>query len=257
MEEFPRVVYLIPAPLLLVYALLLSPLSAPAADDGFTPLFNGKDLTGWTGDMNLWRVENGEIVGSTKGVKLEKNSFLSTECPTRISCAGKVKLINHNSGIQFRSEQLEDHAVAGYQADGGADLLRDALRAEARYPAVLERAQDSQRAAIADVVKHGDWNEYDHVPGRSREDGAERLHDAGFRGSRRVRRRGLSRFSCTPAGDGSSVQGHRNQGTRRKDSAEGGELLSRLFEAREAKLSYLGSASGFPGSPSRKSPRMN
>ena len=27
-----------------------------AADDGFTSLFNGKDLTGWDGDPKLWKV---------------------------------------------------------------------------------------------------------------------------------------------------------------------------------------------------------
>src|SRR5262249_51932168 len=37
-------------------------------------LFNGKDLTGWTGDESLWHVENGEIVGKTDGLK--KNEFL-------------------------------------------------------------------------------------------------------------------------------------------------------------------------------------
>ncbi|MBX3176076.1 MAG: DUF1080 domain-containing protein [Candidatus Hydrogenedentes bacterium] len=152
-----------PRALLLAAALLLSPLSAPAADDGFTPLFNGKDLTGWTGDMNLWRVENGEIVGSTKGVKLEKNSFLSTEKSySDFVLRVKVKLINHNSGIQFRSEQLEDHAVAGYQADV-AEQTYFGMLYEERKRGILpywNEYTDSQRAAIADVVKHGDWNEY-------------------------------------------------------------------------------------------------
>jgi hypothetical protein len=35
------------------------------ADQGFVPLFNGKDLTGWvvdSGDENAWRVKDGELV---------------------------------------------------------------------------------------------------------------------------------------------------------------------------------------------------
>ena len=49
----------------------LAGIGAQAADDGFTPLFNGTDLTGWSGDPKLWSVANGEIVGATKGVKLD------------------------------------------------------------------------------------------------------------------------------------------------------------------------------------------
>src|SRR5688572_30192925 len=46
---------------------------------GWTPLFNGKDLTGWK-QLNgkaKYRVQNGEIVGTT--VFGEPNSFLVTE----------------------------------------------------------------------------------------------------------------------------------------------------------------------------------
>ena len=45
-------------------------------DDGFVPLFNGHDLTGWEGNKDLWSVENGEIVGKSPGIK--KNEFLAT-----------------------------------------------------------------------------------------------------------------------------------------------------------------------------------
>jgi len=37
------------------------------AADGFKPLFKGKDLNGWDGNPELWKVENGEIVGTTTG----------------------------------------------------------------------------------------------------------------------------------------------------------------------------------------------
>ncbi len=37
--------------------------SAPCADEaGFVPLFNGTDLTGWTGDINGYVVEDGTII---------------------------------------------------------------------------------------------------------------------------------------------------------------------------------------------------
>ena len=85
---------------------------------GLRPLFNGKDLTGWTGDDRLWSVKDGAIIGSTKNATIEQNSFLSYEKSYGdFILRVKAKLDNHNSGIQFRGEQLENYAVAGYQAD--------------------------------------------------------------------------------------------------------------------------------------------
>ena len=55
-----------------------------AAEDGFVPLFNGKDLSGWTGDARLWKVERGVIVGSTEGVSIAQNSFLRTEASANL-----------------------------------------------------------------------------------------------------------------------------------------------------------------------------
>jgi hypothetical protein len=43
----------------ILLALFLTSLSLPAADDGFRPLFNGKDLSGWDGNPELWSVEDG------------------------------------------------------------------------------------------------------------------------------------------------------------------------------------------------------
>jgi hypothetical protein len=48
------------APLALMFALSVSS-QTPA--QGFTPLFNGRDFTGWdiAPDLGAWTVENGEI----------------------------------------------------------------------------------------------------------------------------------------------------------------------------------------------------
>src|SRR5690606_34494829 len=51
---------------------------AALAEGKFEPLFDGKTLNGWQGDKELWRVEDGEIVGSTENQQLKRNSFLST-----------------------------------------------------------------------------------------------------------------------------------------------------------------------------------
>jgi putative membrane-bound dehydrogenase-like protein len=83
-------------------------------------LFNGTDLTGWHGNMSLWSVENGELVGRTTGLK--ENEFLATDLAAGdFRLKVEVDLVGNrgNSGIQFRSEQLPDGLVKGYQADVG------------------------------------------------------------------------------------------------------------------------------------------
>src|SRR5947207_2001333 len=55
--------------LLLVLVLFL-PVSAADPEDGFVPLFNGKDLAGWkvyAGKAELWKAEDGKIVNTASG----------------------------------------------------------------------------------------------------------------------------------------------------------------------------------------------
>ena len=86
-------------------------------------LFNGKDLSGWDGNPELWSVQNGAITGSTKADKpLPYNQFL-------IWRGGKVKNFElrvtlrqtgNNSGIQYRSRELTEvgkWSIGGYQCD--------------------------------------------------------------------------------------------------------------------------------------------
>ncbi|MCF7849388.1 MAG: DUF1080 domain-containing protein [Kiritimatiellales bacterium] len=132
---------------------------------GFVPLFNGKNLDGWHGDPQLWKAENGVIVGSTTEENpLKQNSFLSTKKSygdfiLRI----KVKLGNHNSGVQFRSEQRDDYVVAGYQADVAEKKYFGMLYKEksggimAYWKALTPEEQQKIHAAS----KQGDWNEYE------------------------------------------------------------------------------------------------
>src|SRR4029077_14251074 len=92
-----------------------------ATPDNAKDLFNGKDLTGWDGDPKLWKVEKGEIVGKSPGIK--KNEFLKSQiAATDFRLTLKVKLVpnKENIGVQFRSEALPDGEVKGPQADVGA-----------------------------------------------------------------------------------------------------------------------------------------
>lgn len=155
----------------LVLALLAATLAVEPAwlaekTEEFKPLFNGKDLTGWDGDSRLWRVENGEIVGSTEGVTIEHNTFLSTkESYSDFILKAKVKLRNHNSGIQFRSEQQPDYVVAGYQADI-AEQTYFGMLYEEKKRGIMEywkAMTPEEQAKTQTYVKQGDWNEYEII----------------------------------------------------------------------------------------------
>ncbi len=101
---------------------------APAAKpdaEGFVPLFNGKDLTGWTGDAKFWSVRDGAITGqSTKENPLRHNTFLVwdggdvADFELRVTC----RIKGNNSGIQYRSKLVDPDkfVVHGYQADFGS-----------------------------------------------------------------------------------------------------------------------------------------
>ncbi|MEM7697423.1 MAG: DUF1080 domain-containing protein [Verrucomicrobiota bacterium] len=94
------------------------------ADDDFTALFNGVDLTDWEGDPKLWKVEDGVIIGTCEGPDYpEHNSFLIWRggFVKDFELRATVRVIgDNNSGIQYRSRELPEFgewAITGYQCD--------------------------------------------------------------------------------------------------------------------------------------------
>lgn len=105
---------------LVLFALLA--FSNASAQDGFKPLFNGEDLTGWDGNPELWKVENGEIVGTTTGPEqLAYNQFLIWRGGKvkNFELRAKIKQAGNNTGIQYRSSENTDKkwSIRGYQCD--------------------------------------------------------------------------------------------------------------------------------------------
>ena len=101
---------------------------APAADVGFTDLFNGKDLAGWEGNPKLWSVKDGAIVGRTTRENPTKgNTFLiwtnGTLANFELRFSYQITPNNDkgfaNSGVQYRSQIMDpaNWVVGGYQAD--------------------------------------------------------------------------------------------------------------------------------------------
>lgn len=103
-------------------ALVFSLLSSGALAAEPEILFNGKDLTGWKGNTELWSVQDGAIVGETTAEKPTKgNTFLIWQggevADLEITC--QVRFRGNNSGVQYRSKVVDEanHVLAGYQAD--------------------------------------------------------------------------------------------------------------------------------------------
>lgn len=95
--------------------------------EGFTRIFNGKNLAQWAGDPRYWSVEDGALTGATDG-RLKMNRFISWKGSTvqNFDLRVKVKVTpGGNSGIQYRGTSRPDlglDIVTGYQCDVVADV---------------------------------------------------------------------------------------------------------------------------------------
>jgi putative membrane-bound dehydrogenase-like protein len=129
------------------------PMKATAENAG--AFFNGKDLTGWSGDPKLWSVENGEIIGRSPG--LPHNTFLLSDLSAenfKLSLDVKLTPNGGNSGVQFRSEPLEGfHEMRGYQADIGAGWWGKLYEENGRA-LLWDKSGETH-------VKPGEWNHYE------------------------------------------------------------------------------------------------
>ena len=163
--------------------LMIVQVVAAADEDGFKPIFNGKNLDGWDGDPRLWRVEDGAITGETTAANpAQRNTFLIWRGgkPANFELKAEFRMPNPgfaNSGIQIRSwEGPEKWQVSGYQPDMDAENQYTGICYGENYrgilaqrgqkvtigadhkPKVVEQFGDSKE--LAKVIKKRDWNEY-------------------------------------------------------------------------------------------------
>ena len=155
--------------------------AAPDSGGDAKELFNGKDLTGWDGDTEVWSVQDGVITGRTTAEKpVKHNTFLLWKggMVGDFELHAMFKIAGGNSGIQYRSKDLGDHVVSGYQADivdGDPDKYSGILYEEKGRGILATRGQKVEidaegkknvvgslgdSAEIAKAVKKGEWNEY-------------------------------------------------------------------------------------------------
>jgi hypothetical protein len=168
---------------------------ASAADSGFKPLFNGKDLSGWDGLKEYWSVRDGALTGQTTADRvLKANTFLVWKGgePANFELRLSFRLTPNNdrnqanSGVQYRSKVLDaaTYVVGGYQADidstgryagmlyeekgrgilmGPGDKIRvtgSTKDAKGKQKAVVEKiAVATPPTEILAAYKLGEWNQ--------------------------------------------------------------------------------------------------
>jgi hypothetical protein len=128
------------------------------------PLFDGKTLEGWEGDIGqVWRVEESAVTAGTLEKRQPRNNFLATRRSfSNFDLSLKWRLQGTegfvNGGVQFRSKRNPDGGhVSGYQADLGAGY-DGALYDESRRNKVLQKpAKDVLERARKPL---GEWNDY-------------------------------------------------------------------------------------------------
>lgn len=106
----------------IVWIIYLAPITMPALSQNWIPLFNGKNLSGWTqkGGQAIFSANHGMITGTT--ALNTQNSFLCTEKTFKdfiLELEFKVDT-TLNSGIQIRSNSIpayENGRVHGYQVE--------------------------------------------------------------------------------------------------------------------------------------------
>ncbi len=172
-----------------VLGLLLAawPLFAAEPEEGFKPLFNGRDLSGWLGSPTFWSVRDGAITGqTTKENPAKGNTFLiwTNGALDDFELRASFKIVANNnvgfanSGIQYRSKVIDPSywVVGGYQGDFEAGKTYSGILYEERGRGIL--AQRGQMTTIdergkvhvvgslgnsADIqaaIKNEDWNDY-------------------------------------------------------------------------------------------------
>ena len=150
------------------------------SEDGFVPLFNGKDLTGWSvvNGAGKFAVDGDTIVGS--GINLKSNTFLRTDQTYKnfdFRFEMKFDDLSGNSGVMFRGLQKpgKDGRVHGYQCEhdnGKARAWTAGLYDEARRGWLMPSAsktqntteqKTAQKAFTAQGQKIMRWDEWNQV----------------------------------------------------------------------------------------------
>jgi hypothetical protein len=156
--------------------------------EGFTPIFNGKDLNNWKGLPGYWSVEDGCLTGATTPERpLTRSTYLFWQggklADFELRATYRFVGSFGNSGINFRSQPLPDGDIKGYQGDMETGSTYTGILFDVKRPSSVREwkrqilTQQGQRVVIAEdgtqeattlapakqlqqLVKPNEWNEY-------------------------------------------------------------------------------------------------
>jgi Domain of Unknown Function (DUF1080) len=137
--------------------LLLFPQAGPVS------LFDGSTLSGWEGDLKVWRVADGAIVGGSMQGNPRNEFLTSAKSYGDFVLKLEYKLVGTegfvNGGVQVRSVRIPKppNEMKGYQADIGAGMS-GSLYDESRRNKMLVKADPE---LIKKLEKPGEWNAYE------------------------------------------------------------------------------------------------
>ncbi len=149
-------------------------------------IFNGKDLTGWSGSPDHWSVKDGTITGrTTEENALEVNTFLiwkNEVADFEFTAEFKLTGETANSGVQYRSKVIDASKwiAGGYQADmdyqnrytgmlyeerGRGIIIRPGIRATinsghtTKKPQLTALGEGISEEEHKAAIRKGEWNE--------------------------------------------------------------------------------------------------
>ncbi|MDA0841061.1 MAG: DUF1080 domain-containing protein [Planctomycetota bacterium] len=135
------------------------------ADEGFKSIFNGNDLAGWDGDPLHWSAMEGVIRGDSTKNRAKSNTFIVWRDGKLKNFELKLKYRIHsgnNSGVQYRSKEVQKWVVSGYQAEVENRLGKTGFLYHERGRGWLvdvgdfmEIAADSKKRIVGEV---SDWD---------------------------------------------------------------------------------------------------
>lgn len=135
-----------------------TPVSSDKNESEWISLFNGKDLTGWEGDPEVWRVKDGCIEG--KGPSTYKQ-YLSNRSHSFRNFVLEAEFfpVKGNSGVNYRCHEYTEtnrpYEVSGYQCDiGPMGALYDI------YTTSLSKRYGIMKKGHNDLVDMDGWNSF-------------------------------------------------------------------------------------------------
>lgn len=128
-------------------------------------LFNGKDLIGWKGDNQWWKVEDGMLVGATISKRnpedpswlITEKAFENFELTLWCKLEGDG---NRNSGVYYRGKWNTEKQVLGYEFDlGGWAGEKELWWGELHDPYGRQLSvSDLDKSAIKQLYNKKGWN---------------------------------------------------------------------------------------------------